>query len=551
MYVWMGRITISGLIDPSSGLPGVGDIGAGAPGIDTFIFIYGPPGSGKSAVGAQLAQDLNLTFVDLDLEIEARAGADIPTIFAQSGEAGFRSLEAQALQAALSGKPGVLALGGGALLEEKRRRQVLAAGRVVCLQAALPTLQARLGQQGGQRPLLEGRGSDALEQLLERRAVHYAGFPLQVKTDERDPQQISRLVQTLLGRFHLRSMGAGYDVLVVPGGLAAVGESLRRRGLGGPVALVADGNLEQTYAHTVAQSLRKAGYETATLGVPPGEGSKSLAQVERLWAAFLDSGVDRSSMVVALGGGVTGDLAGFAAATYLRGVAWVNLPTTLLAMVDASLGGKTGIDLPEGKNLAGAFHAPRLVVADPDALQTLPQPELRAGLAEVVKHGVIGDQALFDQCARGWPALNEDWEQVVRRSMAVKVAVLEDDPYESGRRALLNLGHTLGHAVEHASGLSLRHGEAVAIGLVAEARLAERLSLASDGLAARIAQVLEGLELPVSLPAGLAHRDILEALRLDKKKRGGRVWFALPRAIGDVQLAPVEDLDLALSALEG
>jgi 3-dehydroquinate synthetase len=190
-------------------------------------------------------------------------------------------------------------------------------------------------------------------------------------------------------------------------------------------------------------------------------------------------------------------------------------------------------------------------VADPEVLGTLPREELRAGLAEVVKHGIIGDPALFELCAGGWPALESDWDQVVRRSMAVKVAVIEDDPYEKGRRALLNLGHTLGHAVEHASGFGLRHGEAVSIGLVAESRLAARLGIAPQGLAQTLAGVLRGLGLPVAPPAGLDRRDILDALQRDKKKRGGRVWFALPRAVGQAELAPVDDLDIVIAALEG
>jgi 3-dehydroquinate synthase len=239
---------------------------------------------------------------------------------------------------------------------------------------------------------------------------------------------------------------------------------------------------------------------------------------------------------VALGGGVVGDLAGFAAASYKRGVPWVAAPTTLLAMADSSLGGKTGIDLRQGKNLVGAFHAPRLVLSDPNTLDTLPEEELRAGLAEVVKAGIIGDPALFNKCSEGWAAVQSDWDEVVRRAMAVKIQVIEADPFEHGRRAALNLGHTVGHAVELAANFAMKHGQAVAIGMVVEAHLAERVGLAEKGLAEEIAGVLRGLGLPTEVPAGLDKRAILEGMQVDKKRAGGKVRFALPVRVGEVRV---------------
>ncbi|MCA9933551.1 MAG: 3-dehydroquinate synthase, partial [Anaerolineales bacterium] len=208
----------------------------------------------------------------------------------------------------------------------------------------------------------------------------------------------------------------------------------------------------------------------------------------------------------------------------------------LLAMVDASLGGKTGADLPQGKNLIGAFYPPKLVLADPDVLSTLPEVELRSGLGEVVKHGIIGDPALFDLCARGWTAVSADWDELVRRATAVKIAVIVEDPYEQGRRAALNLGHTIGHAVELVSGFQLRHGEAVAIGTVLAAKLAARLGLADGGLVDEVTAVLHNLGLPTQIPAELDRGAIIQAVGVDKKRKGGKVKFALPRKIGDVQV---------------
>jgi 3-dehydroquinate synthetase len=238
-------------------------------------------------------------------------------------------------------------------------------------------------------------------------------------------------------------------------------------------------------------------------------------------------------------------MAGFAAATFMRGIAWVAVPTTLLAMVDASLGGKTGFDLPEGKNLIGSFHSPRLVLSDPEVLATLPEAELKSGLAEVAKHGIIGDPGLFELVAQGLEAVRQNLPQIVRRAVAVKVRIIEDDPYEKGCRAALNFGHTLGHAIESVSGYRLRHGEAVSIGMVAEARLAETLSLAGRGLSDRIAEVLSGLGLPAKIPEDLPHDELIRAMQFDKKKAYGITRFSLPIDIGQVQVnVEVKDLDL-------
>jgi 3-dehydroquinate synthetase len=250
--------------------------------------------------------------------------------------------------------------------------------------------------------------------------------------------------------------------------------------------------------------------------------------------------------VVTLGGGVVSDLAGFAAATYLRGIRWMALPTSLLAMVDAALGGKTGADLPDGKNLIGAFHPPRLILADPRALETLPEVERVNGMAEALKHGVIADPRLFEICAGGWDAVRASWDELLRRAIAVKVAIVREDPTEQGRRAALNLGHSIGHAIETASAYRLRHGEAVAIGMVAEARLAERIGLAGPGLAAQIAAALSGLGLPIRAPDDLDRAATERAFLVDKKRLDGKVRFALPAAIGDVRVGvQVERTDLA------
>ncbi len=240
-------------------------------------------------------------------------------------------------------------------------------------------------------------------------------------------------------------------------------------------------------------------------------------------------------MVIALGGGVVGDLAGFAAATFMRGIPWVVIPTSLLAMVDSSLGGKTGIDLPLGKNLAGAFHSPSLVLSDPQLLATLPEIELKNGLAEIVKHGVIADPGLFDLCGSGWQVVSERLEEIVRLAIAVKVKFVQADPYEDGMRAALNFGHTLGHAIEKGSRYKLRHGEAVSIGMVYETRLSEKIGIARTGLEKDILNVLQGLGLPVDIPAGMDRDQLISDMQFDKKKKDGLLNFSLSVEIGKVK----------------
>ncbi len=280
--------------------------------------------------------------------------------------------------------------------------------------------------------------------------------------------------------------------------------------------------------------------------VPAGEEHKNLETVSHLWKAFLENGLDRKSTVIALGGGVIGDMTGFAAATYMRGIDWIGIPTTLLSMVDASLGGKTGFDLPEGKNLIGSFHPPKLVIADPSLLLTLTERELRSGMAEVVKHGIISAPDLFAMCQRGMDWVKANLEDVVKHAMAVKIKVIEEDPYEKGFRAALNLGHTVGHAVELVSKFELRHGEAIAIGTVAEARYAARVGLASQSTVEAIESTLEALGLPIQIPAEMPREKIIQAMRVDKKKNAKSIRFALPVDIGKVELVNVDDLESVL-----
>lgn len=514
------------------------------------VFLYGPSGSGKSTVGRLLAQALDLEFVDLDVEIEHTSGSSIAAMMNIQGEPAFRDMESDLLSKNVDGKEKVIALGGGTLLRESNYELVQTHGQVVFLEADPSIMAERLRGDDNRRPLLAGDLETSLESLLEKRQAHYASFPLRVDASQ-SPAQVVREIQRLLGRYRLRSMGSLYDVLVREGGLDELGELLVSRVSGRSLMLVSDENVAPLYAERALDSLRRAGFSAAQFVIPAGEEHKNIETVMSLWQACLKADLDRSSTVVALGGGVVSDLAGFCAATFMRGCRWVAVPTTLLGMVDASLGGKTGFDLPEGKNLVGAFYPPSLVLADPQVLSTLPERQLRAGMAEVVKHGVIADPQLYALCASGWDVINNNLLEVVKRAMAVKVELVEADPYEKGMRAALNFGHTIGHALELASHFNLLHGEAVAIGMVIETEMAEGISLASKGLADELAHTLSVLGLPTVIPCNLSRNQLVNIVKVDKKKKDGKIRFALPVRIGEIKVnVEVEDWTKVLEEME-
>ena len=519
------------------------------------IFLYGPPGSGKTTLGRILAERLGRPFIDLDQLIEAGARQAVRDIFAAEGEAGFRARERRALcDVAADLTPSVVSLGGGALLNPDNRAVAEAAGQIVFLDADAPMLEQRCARRPGSRPLLntgdcpqppQAGQAKPVAQLLADRAGHYASFKTRVKASDAPPETVADTLQAAAGLYHVSGMGTPYDVRVGAGLLTRLGDFIEALNLGKRTLIVGDTNTIPRYGQRVADALRGKGIVADCFAIPAGEASKTVSTVNAIWSAFANAGIERKGFVVALGGGVVGDLTGFAAATWMRGIRWVNVPTTLLAMVDAGIGGKTGADLPEGKNLIGAFHPPSLVVADTSVLATLPAGEIRCGLAEAIKHAVIGDPGLIDLLP-----LTSDAQQLatfVARAMAVKIRIIKQDPYEQGFRAALNLGHTVGHAIEKLTGFAMPHGTAVAIGTVAEARLAEAAGLAEAGLADTLATLFASVGLPTALPPGISAAQLREAMLLDKKTADGKPRFALPVRLGDVRVNQTVDDALLLT----
>jgi shikimate kinase/3-dehydroquinate synthase len=509
------------------------------------LILTGFMGTGKTTVGREVARRLGRPFVDMDGEIVAHAGKSIPRIFAEEGEAAFRQMEA-ALCEELSKRQGlVIATGGGALIDPTNRERMTESGTVVCLTCDAEQILQRVNQTGNpDRPLLKVADPRAeIEHLLRVRRTAYGTIPWQIDTTGLPTEEVVTQVIKIsrITTLSVRHPEGAYAIHIGNGVLAHVGGALRAAGVpeGSRVAVVSNPTVAPLYGAQVDDALRSAGLQPFACSMPDGEQHKTLVTLSALFDQLLAGWLDRDGTVLSLGGGVTGDVAGFAAASFMRGVRFAQAPTTLLAMVDASVGGKTGVDLPQGKNLIGAFKQPVLVAIDPTMLATLPAQEMRSGLVEAIKHGVIGAPDLFAELETAPGSLASWWEERgaarIARALRVKIAAIEEDPFEGGRRAVLNLGHTVGHALEKLSGFELRHGEAVGIGMLAAARIAAKRGLADPGLVTRIENLLSAWNLPTRCPP-LDPDQVWRAMAHDKKRRGGRLRWVLPIAVGDVRI---------------
>lgn len=510
------------------------------------IVLTGFMGTGKTTVGRLLAARTGRAFVDTDELIVQRARKEIAGIFAEDGPHRFRQLERELATELAPLRDLVIATGGRLMLDPQNAEALGPKSLVVCLNAPPQEILQRISADGARRPLLDvAEPAQRVAELLQERSEAYGKFP-QIETANKRPTQV---VVEMMDQFEVEHLSrpaqlsqrltvthpqGQYDVIVGSDLLPHLQELALQSGP--DVAVITDSNVGPLYGPHLASDA------ACVATFPAGEAQKTLDTVRHLYDRLLRADLDRSGTVVALGGGVVGDVAGFVAATYMRGVRVVQCPTSLLAMVDASVGGKTGVDLPQGKNLVGAFKQPAAVIADVGTLRTLPPAQFSAGMAEVVKHALIAGGDLLALLEHG------DWRQehlfqagneqrladLIVAAIGVKRDVVQSDPYEQGRRAILNLGHTFAHAIERVSHYGISHGYAVAMGLVAAVNLSAQLHHCDLALQARLVRLLERLYLPTRIPGHLQPDELLTAMGSDKKKLGGRLRFVLLRDVGDI-----------------
>lgn len=529
------------------------------------IYLVGLPGSGKSLVGQLLADRLGWPFVDLDQAIEAHAGERIPTIFARS-EAAFRAIEAEVLQRGGQPTPAVIATGGGAVIDPANRTFMCATGSMVWLQVTPAIAVQRVANDSTERPLLRADAAATLAHLHQVRQPFYAEAPVTVMTDHATPDHIAHqmLAKLILTGFFTSDQAitipvplpdTPHTITIESGLLAHLGDAIAAHQLPPRVTIITDVQVGELYLAGVQASLQQAGIAAQTITVPAGEASKSLDQLTAIYDQLIALRHERGAAILALGGGVVGDLAGFVAATYLRGVPVIQIPTTLLAMVDSAIGGKTGINHPQAKNAIGAFYQPRAILIDPTVLLTLADRIYREGWGEIVKYGIGLDADLFaDLEAQGAQLLRRDLgclTPIIARCARIKAAIISADEREGGQRILLNYGHTIGHALEAVSGFgTLLHGEAVFLGMAVAARIAARLGMIPPEVVAR-QDALCAIFQPPSLPERITPEAIFAATRLDKKAHGGRVQWVLPTRIGASTTRDDVPDDLVLDVLRG
>jgi shikimate kinase / 3-dehydroquinate synthase len=523
------------------------------------IILTGFMATGKTTVGKALAGMLHRAYVDMDAIIEERSGKSIDQIFREDGEDAFRALESQLCVELCKQSNLVIATGGGTLVDPSNRNMMEKNGTLICLSAETDIILQRLAKGDGfQRPLLNTPDPrSGIERLMSVRDKSYQAVPWHIDTSYLSVEEVINRILSICQsvQIDVKYPGGEYPILIGNGLLENCGDILHQAGIEADthIAIVSNPVVEPLYAARVKQSLKDRGIKCTICLIPDGEEHKTLDSISSLYDQFLATGLQRQGKILALGGGVIGDVAGFAAATYLRGLGFVQIPTTLLAMVDSSIGGKTGVDLPQGKNLAGAFKQPLMVLIDPVVLRTLPEGELRSGMAEVIKHGVIADPDLLnlvESRAGMWDFIrdNRGAETIIAKAIRVKKTIVEADPFEMDRRALLNFGHTLGHAIEKLSSYRIRHGEGVSIGMMAAARISAKMKFCNPDLAARLEKILISWELPVRIPNYPAE-DLLQAMSHDKKKQGNSIRWVLPHEFGDVRIHTDIPLDQVIQTI--
>ncbi len=513
------------------------------------IVLTGFMGSGKTSVGKLIAEKTGRAFVDTDDLIEQRAGKSIPRIFEEEGETAFRDLETEAVQRAARTHARVIATGGGAVMRPQNREALRKTGDVIFLDAE-PEILLRRIQNDGTRPLLQTENPlERARALLKERRPVYLQADMTIQTDrlteEEAADAVLEALQTGARRVHVNLGERSYAIHIGRGTLSRLPELLDFAPKGAKIAVCANAHIQRLYGAALADSLNAAGYDAWTADLPDGERHKTLQAAADLYDQFVENRMGRDSFVAALGGGVAGDVAGFAAATYMRGVPLIQIPTSLIAQVDSSVGGKTAVDHPKGKNLIGAFHQPKLVAIDVDTLKTLPAREYAAGIAEVMRYGVIASEGLFHTLeTRMEDILRRDallMTEIAAECCAIKARIVEQDERESGLRATLNYGHTFGHALETVTGYKrFLHGEAVGVGMVCAAEMSAARGLVGREFCDRHRALLHSAGLPSTMPSGVDPTAMVDAMKMDKKavvsSRGVQLRFIISRKIGSAEI---------------
>jgi len=540
------------------------------------LIITGFSGTGKSLVAKEVARRLNWDFLDTDVEIVKQTRKPIAEIFRQDGESKFRELERETIRKACQQRQTIIAIGGGAIADPQNYELLAKTGVIVCLEAKPETIYERLFQEAVHSPETEVRPLLATDNPLEHiRQLKASRQPSYAKADwaiHTDGLSVSEVVEEVIRAWRslrrpdfigvprndkekaqsgidkdiaclVETATQSYPVFVGYGLLDKLGEKMRQAALSGTATIISDKNVFSLYGSKVVGILNDAGFVVNSFIVPPGEETKNMDYAIKIYNFLVGHRAERDDVIIALGGGMVGDLAGFVAATFLRGMFWVQVPTSLIAMVDASIGGKVGVNHPEGKNLIGAFYQPTLVLADPQTLTTLPQRELVSGWAEVIKHGMILDKEFLEFLETNVNKLTklepETLARAVACSAAIKAKVVNQDEKErEGKRTILNYGHTIAHGLETATQYRrFLHGEAVAIGMVGAAKLSQRLGLLPAAAVERQQALLQKFGLPTSLPAKrsnlkLSLAEVSRAMELDKKMKGKAIRWVLLQDIG-------------------
>lgn len=522
------------------------------------IVLVGFMGTGKSKIGKLLAKKLEMKYLDTDEIIEEREGKSISQIFKEEGEEYFRKIESEVVgkMAELNGY--VIATGGGIMLKQDNVSSLRKRGFIICLTANPEIIWQRV-RNNNQRPLLSGfsKQKEKVRKLLDERIPFYSKADITIDTSYLSEEKVVDKMVNSLPRKKIRvNLGArGYPVFI-GSNIDEAGVIAKDFNLGKKILVVNDTRIYPLYGKRVEESLKEANFEVEFAQVPPGERYKSLAQAGKLYNLCLDFKLERNSSLLALGGGVVGDLTGFVAATYLRGVNFLLIPTTLLAQVDASVGGKVAVNLSRGKNLIGSFYQPRFVLIDPEVLSTLPPRRIREGLAEVIKSALIKDKNFFSYLEKNLDKIiSLDFSSLrfaIEQSLKIKARVVEEDEREEkGIRQILNFGHTLAHAIEVATGYKrYTHGKAVAIGMVTAGRIAVQMGYFPFPSFLRLESLLRKAGLPTAFK-GIDKEKIWQSLFLDKKIREGRINFVLPKDIGEVFLTLDVPTSIIKKVIEG